>query len=148
MSAAASRRRLNDAISSLHRFASSRKLDAMHAERAGVDLNLAAYAVLGRVVAHGPVALGELARVTHMQPNALSRQVRLLEEGGHLVRSADPNDARVSVVDATAAGRDAHDRLRRANEAMLARQLREWSADELDDLATRMERLVADLRRS
>ena len=147
MSAAASRRRLNDAISSLHRFASSRKLDAMHAERAGVDLNLAAYAVLARLVEEGPVSLGALARATHMQPNALSRQVRVLEEGGHLARAVDPDDARVAVVEATAAGREAHRRLRRANEDMLARQLRDWSADELDDLADRMERLVADLRR-
>lgn len=147
MTAAASRRRLNEAITSLHRFASSRKLDAMHAERAGVDLNLAAYAVLGRVVAHGPLALGELARLAHMQPNALSRQVRLLEDAGHLVRTTDPDDGRVSVVEATKQGRDAHRRLREANETLLARQLQDWSPAELDDLAERMERLVSDLRR-
>jgi DNA-binding MarR family transcriptional regulator len=147
MTAAASRRRLNEAITSLHRFASSRKLDAMHAERAGVDLNFAAYAVLGRVVEHGPLSLGALAKQAAMAPNALSRQVRLLEDAGHLARRADPEDGRIAVVEATAEGRDAHRRLREANEALLARQLRDWSPDELDDLAARMERLVADLRR-
>jgi DNA-binding MarR family transcriptional regulator len=146
MSAAATRRRLNDAISSLHRFAGSRKLDAMHAERAGVDLNLAAYGVLGRIVEHGPVSLGELSKLSHMQPSALSRQVKLLEDGGHIERTSG-DDARVALVEATAAGRDAHRRLRDANEALLARQLKGWTEAELLDVAQKLERLVADLRR-
>lgn len=147
MPSAASRRRLNESISALTRFTRSRKLDALHAERAGVMLNFAAYSVLGPVVAHGPLGLGELGRRTQMQPNALSRQVRTLELAGYLTRVADPDDGRVSVVEATSAGRDAHRRLREANEQMLARQLREWSDHEVDDLAARLERLVADLRR-
>ena len=57
MSTAATRRRLNEAISALHRFAGSRKLDPLHADRAGVDLNLAAYGVLGRIVEHGHAAV-------------------------------------------------------------------------------------------
>jgi DNA-binding MarR family transcriptional regulator len=146
MSTAATRRRLNEAISALHRFAGSRKLDPLHAARAGVDLNLAAYGVLGRVVEHGPLALGELSKLAHMQPSALSRQVRLLEEGGHIERVPGA-DARVSVVAATPQGRDAHRRLREANEQLLARQLRGWTEDELVDVATKLERLVADLRR-
>ena len=146
MSVAATRRRLNDAISSLHRFAGSRKLDAMHAERAGVDLNLAAYGVLGRIVEHGPVSLGELSKLSHMQPSALSRQVKLLEDGGHIVRTSG-DDARVALVEATSAGRDAHRKLRDANEALLARQLKGWTEAELLDVAEKLERLVADLRR-
>jgi DNA-binding MarR family transcriptional regulator len=147
MSAAATRRRLNDAISGLHRFAGSRKLDAMHAERAGVDLNLAAYGVLSKVVEHGPLSLGELSKLAHMQPSALSRQVRLLEVGGHISRSSGSVDARVALVSVTPAGRDAHRRLRDANEALLARQLCGWTEAELVDVAEKIERLVADLRR-
>jgi DNA-binding MarR family transcriptional regulator len=145
MSRSATYRQLNDAIVALQRFASSRKLDAVHAERAGVDLNLAAYGVLGRVVEHGPLSLGELAKLSHMLPSALSRQVRLLEEGGHIERMPG-EDARVAVVSVTPAGRDAHRRLRAANEALLARQLRGWSEAELVDVAEKLERLVGDLR--
>ena len=147
MSTAASRSRLNDAISALHRFASSRKLDAVHAAQAGFDLNLAAYGVLGRIVEHGPVDLSTLARLSHMQPSALSRQVRLLEDAGHITRSPDPEDARVSVVRPTASGREAHRRMHDANDELLVRQLRDWSTDQLDEVAALLERLVADLRR-
>jgi DNA-binding MarR family transcriptional regulator len=147
MSSAASRARLNDAISALHRFASSRKLDAVHAEQAGIDLGLAAYGVLGRVVEHGPVDLSALARLAHMQPSALSRQVRLLEDAGHITRAPHPDDARVSVVRATAAGRDAQRRMHDANDQLLVRQLRDWSTHDLDAVSAQLERLVADLRR-
>jgi DNA-binding MarR family transcriptional regulator len=147
MSSSASRRRLNEAITSLTRFGRSHKLAALHAERSGVPLNFAAYSVLGPVVAEGSIGMGELGRRTQMQPNALSRQVRVLTEAGCVERRADPADGRASVVVATEEGRAAHRRLRRANEAMLARQLEGWSDDELDALSAAMERLVADLRR-
>src|SRR5688572_11725723 len=119
MSSAASRRRLNDAIGAVQRFASSRKLDAVHAEQAGIDLRLAAYGVLGKVIAHGPVDLSTLARAAHMAPNALSRQVKLLEDGGLIVRRTHPDDARVSVVEVTELGRDAHRRMHEANDRLL-----------------------------
>ena len=147
MSAAASRHRLNQAISALHRFASSRKLDPLHADRSGVDLNLAAVGVLGRVMEHGPVSLGELARLTGMQPSALSRQVKLLEAAGHLDRQPDPGDGRVAVVRATASGRAAYRKVMQANDQLLSAQLRDWSTADLDHAADVIERLVADLRR-
>lgn len=147
MPSAATSRKLNDAISALSRFSQSRKLGPIHAAKSGVDLNLAAYGVLGQVIANGPVTLSELAHHTHMLPSALSRQVKLLEDGGHIDRSVDRDDGRVSVVRVTSKGRDAHRRIRKANEDLLARQLAGWTDQELDDLSDLMHRLVADLRR-
>lgn len=146
MSSPASRRRLNEAVISLTRFSRSRKLDALHAERAGIPLNFTAYSVLGWVAEKGPLGLGELGALTHMQPNALSRQVRLLESSGYLERRADPQDGRASVVSVTEAGRRAHRSLWQANDTMLARQLEGWTDDELDELSAGLERLLADLR--
>jgi DNA-binding MarR family transcriptional regulator len=146
MPSPATARKLNDAIGALSRFASSRRLDPIHAGESGVNLNLAAYGVLRHVIDHGPVPLGELSVLAHMQPSALSRQVKLLEDGGFITRTLHPDDGRVSVVEATPAGRDAHQRIRRANERLLARQLADWNDDELDDLSERIERLVEDLR--
>jgi len=147
MPSAATSRKLNDAISALNRFSQSRKLGPIHAVRSGVDLNLAAYGVLGQVIAHGPVTLTGLARRTHMLPSALSRQIKLLEDGGYIDRSLDPDDARVSVVRVTTKGRDAHRRIRKANEDLLAHQLASWTDTELDEVADLILRLVADLRR-
>jgi DNA-binding MarR family transcriptional regulator len=145
MSTAASRQRLNHAIGSLHRFAGSRKLDALHAEQAGI--NMAAYGVLDKVVASGPLAMSKLADIAHMTPNSLSRQVRLLEDGGHVQRRLDRADARVSIIEATTRGRDAHRKWLQANDKMLVRQLRHWSTAEIEALAEGIERLVTDLRR-
>jgi DNA-binding MarR family transcriptional regulator len=147
MPSAATSRKLNDAITALNRFSQSRKLGPIHAAKSGVDLNLAAYGVLGQVISHGPVALSDLAAYTHMLPSALSRQVKLLEDGGYIDRSPDPDDGRVSVVRVTTKGRDAHRRIRKANEDLLAHQLAEWSDAELDHLSGLIHRLVTDLRR-
>jgi DNA-binding MarR family transcriptional regulator len=146
MPSAASHRRINEAISAMSRFARSPKLDVVHAERSGIDLKLAAYGVLGQVIAHGPVTLSELSHLARMPPSALSRQVKLLEEGGHITRTPHTGDARVALVQATARGRAAHDRVRRANDDLLARQLAGWTDAELDHLAAQMQRLLADLR--
>jgi DNA-binding MarR family transcriptional regulator len=146
MPSTATFRKLNDAVSAVNRFASSRKLDPIHAGESGVNIGLAAYGVLRHVVSLGAISLGDLADACHMQPSALSRQVRLLEDGGFIERAPHPHDARVAVVRPTPAGRDANARIQRANERLLARQLGGWTDAELLDLADRMHRLVADLR--
>lgn len=130
----------------MSRFARSPKLDVVHAERSGIDLKLAAYGVLGQVIAHGPASLSELSQLARMPPSALSRQVKLLEESGHIARTPYAGDARVAVVRATARGRAAHARVRQANDDLLARQLAGWTDEELDHLAAQMQRLLADLR--
>ncbi|MCL9797397.1 MarR family transcriptional regulator, partial [Frankia sp. AgKG'84/4] len=116
MSTEASRRRLNEAISALTRFARSRKLVALHVERAGFDLNFAALDVLDKAVEHGPMPASRLASQTHMAPNALSRQLRLLEDGGYIDRRLDRTDARVTIIEATPRGREASQRLHEAND--------------------------------
>jgi DNA-binding MarR family transcriptional regulator len=146
MPSIASGRSLNEAIGALSRFTRSPRLDAVHAERSGIDLNLAAYDVLGHVITNGPMSLSELSRLAHMQPSALSRQVKLLEDGGHITRTARADDARVSLVRATDRGRDAHARIRTVNDDLLAHQLANWTDAELDHLASQIQRLLADLR--
>ncbi|WP_439676569.1 MarR family winged helix-turn-helix transcriptional regulator [Embleya sp. MST-111070] len=142
----ASRRRINEAISSVRRLMSSRRLDALHMERSGVPLSLVAIGVLHRIIDFGPIRPTELAERADIQPAALSRQIRILEEGGYTVRVTAPEDGRVALLEATARGSEAYRLFVAANDAMLARQLSGWTAEELNDLADRMQRLVADLR--
>jgi DNA-binding MarR family transcriptional regulator len=141
-----SRRQINEAINAVKRFVNSRQLDALHAARSGVPLNLVAVGILHRVIDHGPVRPTELSELADIQPAALSRQIRILEQGGYILRVPDENDGRVSMVRATDKGREAYRRFVGANDALLAEQLGGWTADELADLAARMKRLVADLR--
>lgn len=146
MTDAESRRAINEAINSLKRFVNSRQLDALHAARSGVALNLVAIGILHRVLDHGPIRPTELAELADIQPAALSRQIRILEEGGFIVRTADAEDGRVSLVEATPEGREAYRSFAAANDALLAEQLKDWTAAELAGLADQMQRLVADLR--
>lgn len=146
MTDAESRRAINEAINSLKRFVNSRQLDALHAARSGVALNLVAIGILHRVIDHGPIRPTELAELADIQPAALSRQIRILEEGGHIVRIGDAEDGRVSLVEATAEGRAAYASFAAANDTLLAEQLKGWTAEELGGLAAQMQRLVADLR--
>jgi hypothetical protein len=53
----------------------------------------------------------------------------------------------VSIVTATAEGRDAVRRFLHANDRMMAGSLSGWTDDDLDDLSSGLERLVSDLRR-
>lgn len=146
MTDAESRRAINEAINAVKRFVNSRQLDALHAARSGVALNLVAIGILHRVIDHGPVRPTELAELADIQPAALSRQIRILEDGGYIMRVGDAEDGRVSMVEATDQGRAAYRSFAAANDALLAEQLRGWTAEELGSLAAQMQRLVADLR--
>ena len=134
MTDAESRRSINEAINALKRFVNSRQLDALHAARSGVPLNLVAIGILHRIIDHGPVRPTELSELADIQPAALSRQIRILEQGGYILRVADENDGRVSLIRATDAGREAYRLFRGANDTLLAEQLKGWTADELADL--------------
>jgi DNA-binding MarR family transcriptional regulator len=142
----ASRRRVNAVLASIAQFTNSRSLDLVHAARSGVPLSLAAIGVLGRIVQQSPIGLTELRALSRLQPAALSRHIRILEEGGYIERWGDPNDGRAAVVQATARGKTANRKWRAANDELLSAQLVDWSSSELNELSAMMERLDADLR--
>jgi len=144
--AADARLRLSDALGDLRRITSSPRLDRRVAVRSGVPIGLAAYAVLGKVIADGPLRLSDLAAAQRIHPAALTRQVQALEAEGYITRRPDPADGRAAVVEATTTGKAAHRRLMAANDAIMAEQLADWSTPELQDLVARLERLVVDLR--
>lgn len=147
MAGAESRRRLNEAIGALNRVVSSPRLNGAIAERSGVGLTAGSLRILGLVLEHGPIDLTLLSERSQLAPNALSRHVKALEAKAFVARTALPDDRRVSVVTATAAGRDAVRRYLRANDQMMSGPLASWTDDELDDLSSALERLVSDLRR-
>lgn len=142
------RRRLRDSLGALGRITGSARLDRRVSARSGVPIGFAAYAVLGRVVADGPLRLSDLAANARMLPAALTRQVQALEAEGYIERRPDPADGRAAVVEATPAGRAAYADVDEANDGIMSEQLADWSSEELWDLVDRLERLIHDLRSS
>jgi DNA-binding MarR family transcriptional regulator len=79
----------------------SRRYDS---ELAKVGLKTTQFSLLSQVLAHGPVAPGELARLMGLDASTLTRNLRPLVEAGWLSQDAGA-DARTRVVTITPAGR-------------------------------------------
>lgn len=137
---------MQEAIVAIQRITNSRKLDVLRARHSGVPLSLVATGVLRQIVESGPLRAGALAERARMQPAALSRQLRILEEVGCIERLPDPTDGRGALVGPTPEGRRIHRRVRAANEELFAAQLEGWADGELDHLGGLLDRLVTDLR--
>jgi DNA-binding MarR family transcriptional regulator len=67
--------------------------------------------VLNLIAGRGPIAIGELLRLEHINPTMLSRVVSRLDEIGLIVRTPDPDDLRSASVVATQAGQRVHERI-------------------------------------
>jgi len=138
--------RLQDAIVDLQRITNSRKLHAVRSVRAGVAITPVAGSVLRHIVEEGPVRPALLAERMRMQPSALSRQLKVLEAEGCIERVPIPGDKRGWLVRVTRRGRGIVARLERADDDILAGQLRHWSAPDLDTMNGLLDRLIHDLR--
>ena len=77
-----------------------RHIDGNHSMTAGCS------SALGTVAQNGPMRLRDLAAAEGVTPPTMSRIVSVLETSGHLVRTADPTDARAAVLEVTEAGRE------------------------------------------
>lgn len=60
--------------------------------------------LLAQIHELGPVRIGDLALADHTSQPTMTTQVRRLEEHGWATRSADPEDARASLITLTALG--------------------------------------------
>jgi DNA-binding MarR family transcriptional regulator len=138
--------RTQQALEQLDRLRASRNGHAGLAAAAGVDLSRPAYALLRRIDEHGPAPLGELARSTGMDAASTGRQVRRLQELGFVERVPSADDARVVVVEITAAGRDARRGVAAVLEAHLRDVLDRWSPADRRALGDLLQRLVDDFR--
>lgn len=88
------------------------------------NLSAVQFVSLVTLLKHGPMTLGQLGRLTSMDPSTTTVVVRKLEKEGLITRARSQTDQRASVIDLTAPGRDcalAHVPVsRRAGEALLA----------------------------
>jgi len=112
---------------------------------AGVPLDRAAVALLRQVAESEPLRPSELAVRLGVEASHVTRQAQQLQKGGYVTRVPDPDDHRAQRVQLTAAGREAVDRIREASYQGMHMALADWSPQELHQLATLFQRMVADL---
>jgi DNA-binding MarR family transcriptional regulator len=112
-----------------------------HEVEATTNLGPRSLAALGSIRAHGPLTLGQLARLEHVTAPTMTRVVERLETDGHVVREPNPNDRRVVLLSITRRGRATLDAARRARSAWLARLLGHLDADQRHRVVDALEAL-------
>lgn len=134
------------ALERLLRLSASRKVHARQASAARVDISQPGLVLLRRLQEQGPMSLGELARLTDMDPAATGRQVRQLEADGLVAKGTLAEDRRVTVVRVTPRGADVRRRLADVGGRHMEDVLGAWSSRDRVTLARLLNRLVDDLR--
>lgn len=100
------------------------------------QLSISVMAVLGALLRHGELTVGELASFERVQPPTMTRKVTFLEDGGYVARRPHESDGRVVVVTLTERGRTTVLADRKRRDEWLARQLRDLTPQERDVLRT------------
>lgn len=123
-------------------------LRRLRQEDEGIGLSGPRASALSVVAFGGPVTLGDLAAIEQVKPPTMTRLVSALEARGLVRREADPSDARLTRVRATARGMRLLQEGRGRRVARLQARLRDLPDGELaalGDATEILERLVRDL---
>ncbi|MGB9224614.1 MarR family winged helix-turn-helix transcriptional regulator [Mycobacterium sp.] len=109
----------------------SRSAFARQASAADTELSQPSYILLRVLTDEGPLPMGRLAAMAHMDVGMTTRRVQALVDAGLVARRTDPGDGRVWVIDTTADGDRAAGALHEVRRDHLARSLSDWSVTEL-----------------
>jgi DNA-binding MarR family transcriptional regulator len=136
------------ALHRLQRLLGSRRPWVALTEAAGVSLSQQEMQVL-LALRDGPAAsIVDVARAAGMDAAAVSRQARVLEERGLLVRRPSAAHGRVVLLEPTPTGRTCARRLHHLRQRHLVDALASWDDAERNELARLLARLVDDLERT
>jgi len=133
-------------LAQIVRLSVSRSAFARQASAADTELSQPSYLLLRVLIDEGPISMGRLASMAHMDVGMATRRVQALADAGLVARSADPSDRRVSVIATTAAGQHAAGALHEVRRDHLARALSDWSAAELQQFDRLLTRFLADTK--
>ncbi|WP_310773332.1 MarR family winged helix-turn-helix transcriptional regulator [Mycobacterium sp. Z3061] len=144
----ATKRDMLDSISAtmsrIMRLSGSRAMFKRQAAAAAVELSQPSYVLLRVVADEGPLPMGQLARLAHMDLGMAARRVQSLQDDGMVARQSDLADARKTMVEATAAGARAARALQAVRREHLQRALAQWSAADLREFDRLLARFLAD----
>jgi DNA-binding MarR family transcriptional regulator len=116
-------------------------------QEAGADLSPSMTAALATIERHGPLTPSELAERERVQRPTVTRVLARLEEAGLVVRAADPQDRRCSLVSISDDGRALLEAMRERKDAFLARRidaLEPADREALDRAAAILERMLKE----
>lgn len=111
----------------------------------GDPLEIGLSRILAAVVRLGPVRPSVIAQENHIDVSTASRHIDALVRQGLVAKSADPQDARASLVEVTPAGAEVMQVLLVNRSAAIAPALADWSADDRAQLVSLLVRLADDL---
>ena len=106
-------------------------------------------AVLGTVIHHERLTVGQIADHEHVTPPSASKIVATLERTGFVERTTDPTDRRCTPITATDAGRAHADEVRAAGRTWLTDQLGELDDRDvaaIEQAVPALERLLGGVR--
>jgi DNA-binding MarR family transcriptional regulator len=134
------------ALEQLFRLNASRKVHSRRSAAAGVVISQSGFQLLRRIQEEEGVQIGELARLTSMDPAAAGRQVAQLEEDGLVTRQRVSDDGRAVLVSVTERGAEVRRSLSLVTERHMADILSGWSTSDRERLARLLPRLVDGMR--
>lgn len=108
-------------------------------------LDRAAYVILRFLQEAGPQNVTAVAIRLNLDGSTVTRQVNALYRDGLVVRSADPDDGRGTVIAATDRGITQVDSVSLARREIYRDVLKDWTTVELRGLAGTLERLTRDM---
>ena len=103
--------------------------------------------LLKNLAALGPCRSSVLAAAVHSDPSTVSRQVAALVREGWIERRADQDDGRASLLAATPKGIAVLEEFRRRMAHSLARMVRHWPPDKLEQFVDLFDEFVTDHER-
>jgi DNA-binding MarR family transcriptional regulator len=97
----------------------------LRAESAPSDLrwNWSQLTTLARLVTDGPATTSDLAQAEHVRRQSMAETIAALRAGGLVDTRPDPDDARKTIIHATARGRELHATIPAAREAWLEKAI-------------------------
>jgi DNA-binding MarR family transcriptional regulator len=132
-------------LAMLTRQASLMRLHDLVSTRGGLTLERSAYPLLNQILALRGGRLSDIAAGLKVAVPTVSRQVRQLEELGLVVRTQDPIDGRAILLEVTAAGLDALQRMRVEWHRTVAEILEPWPDKDREILGELLERFALEL---
>ena len=136
---------LAQALQGLQRIRSSKQVFALLADAVGTDLPRQAIDAL-TALGDETMPVAEVAKRARMDLGATSRQLRDLEESGHVTKQPSAENRSVVLVAATSSGLEMSRRVMGIQNRHLGEALEKWTKGDRRRLAALLDRLVANLQ--